>query len=412
LPDPRNHPLNEEQKLSIKGIPALAVVALGAALTVSACGSSSSKAAPKAQSPAAVSGSTAAPAGSTVSATVLVVGDFTSPIPFTVPEIVPTVKGALRGFPNVKVESCDSKGAPSAYLVCEHKALSDKVDAVVQGFNPSQDYSLLTKAGIPVLDTTDTVSPTSFPVSEAYSQYVSLGYGLASTGCTKLGTVYIDGSDFLPNLIKKGFTSKGGTEVARSAVAANAADLAPAIAKLTGAGAQCVAVSLAPAGAAQALTALKQSGKTLTIGGISAVFSAQVLQSLGALTNGLLVIDSQLNLADSSPGIVQVAADEKAESSSAPVTQQSISAWVGAKLVAAALPKVSGAVTPASLLAALNGLRNVDMDGVIKPWSSVGLDNPAYTREFNHYGINYKIQNGKPVPDGGFYDVGPILAAK
>ena len=84
---------------------------------------------------------------------------------------------------------------------------------------------------------------------------------------------------------------------------------------------------------------------------------------------------------------------------------------MGARL-AAALPKVSGAVTPAALTTALNGLRNVDMDGVIPAWSSIPLDNPAYSRLFAHYGINYKIVNGKPVRDGDFYGVGPILAAK
>jgi ABC-type branched-subunit amino acid transport system substrate-binding protein len=407
--------LNEEiaistLRVSKRRTQALAVAGLGAVLALSACGSSSSSASnDSTTTPASVSGGSSS---SSISAKILVVGDFTSSIPFTVPEIVPTVKGVLRGFPNVQIESCDSKGLPAAYIVCEHKAVSDHVAAVIQGFNPAQSDTVLTQTGIPILDTTDTTSATSFPVSEAYSQYVAMGYALASTGCTKLGILYLDGSDFLADLIKKGFVAKGGTEAARAAVAANAADLSPAVSKLTGAGAGCVAVSLAPAGAAQALTALKQSGKTLTIGGISAVFSAQVLSSLGSLTNGLLVVDSQLNLADPAPGIQQVAADEKAESSSAPVTQQSISAWVGARLVAAALPKIQGAVTASSMLAALNGLRNVDMDGVIQPYSAVGLSNPAYTRLFNHYGINYKIENGKPVPDGGFYDVGPILAAK
>lgn len=399
-----------------KRIHGLAVIGIGAALALSACGSSSSKAsgsssAAGSAAAGASSGGTAA-AGSSVTAKIMVIGDFTSTIPFTVPEIVPTVKGVLKSFPNATIETCDSKGTVGAYVTCEHKAVSDNVAAVIQGFVTAQDQSYLTKAKVPVLDTTSANEANGYPVSESFSLYTALGVGLAKTGCTKLGTIYLDGSGFLIDYIKQGFEASGGKEVARAPVAANAADLAPAVAKLTGAGAQCVAVSDTPTGAAQALTALKQSGKTLTIGGISAIFSQQLIDSLGSLTNGLLVVDSIQNPGDTSPGIQQVAADEHSQDSGAKVTEQAVTAWVSARLVAAALPAVQGAVTPTSMTTALDGLRNVDLDGVIPPWSSIPLTNPIFARIFNHYGINYVVQNGKPVKQGTFYDTSSILQAK
>lgn len=391
----------------------IAAVGIGVALVVSACGSSSSsssKASTTSAAGASAGTSGSAAAGSGANAKIMVMGDFTSTIPFTLPEIVPTVKGVLRNMPNVQIETCDTKGTPAAFVTCSRQAQSDKVAAVILGFSAgAADQSLLTKAKIPVLDTADSTSPNSYPVSQSFALYTALGVGLGKQGCSKLGIVYLDGSDFLVDYIKQGFESTGGKEVARAAVAANAADLAPAVSKLTGAGAECVAVSLTPSGAAQALTALKQSGKQLKIGGISAIFTGQLIQSLGALTNGLYVVDQELNPDDSAPGIQQVAADEHAADSSAKVTQQAVGAWVSAKLVQATIAKLQGTATAASFTTALDSLRNVDMDGVIQPWSTIPLNSKAFPRIFNHYGINYVIQNGKPVRQGDFYDIAPIL---
>jgi hypothetical protein len=382
-----------------KPIFAAMAVGIGAVLAVTACGSSSSKAAP--------SSSTTTPAGTTsISAKIMVAGDMSGQV-FTMPEIVPIVKGELRGWPNVHIETCDSKGTPSGALACEQQAVSDHVAAVIYGAgNITQNQAMLAKAGIPVIGESGTTSPDSFAVASANADFAAIGIGLANAGCTKLGSIYYDGASYLADLIKKGIESKGGAEVARSAVALNAADLAPAVAKITGAGASCVAVSLAPTAAAQVLTAIKQSGKALTAGSVSAVFSQQLINSLGAgLTNGLVVVDSQLNGADDNAGIAQIKSDIASQNSTDPVTENGIITWIGAKLVEAALPKVQGPVTAASLLVALNGLRNVDLLGVIHPWSSVELANPTYKRLFNHYGITYTVNGLKATKNGDFFDL-------
>jgi ABC-type branched-subunit amino acid transport system substrate-binding protein len=381
----------------------IVAVGLGAVTVLAACGSSSS-------SSAAPTSSSTGGSASAIQAKIMVAGDITSTFPFTTPEIVPTVKGVLRNLPGVQIVVCDSKGTQAGAQACELQAVQGHVAAVVSAAGYiAQNQAMLAKAGIPVIGTTDTTSADSFATTSFSALYVAQGVGLAKAGCTKVGTLFTDGQAPVADSIKQGVVSQGAQEVVRAAVPVNAADLAPSVAKITGAGADCVAVSLPPTAAAQVLTAIKQSGKTLTVAGISAVFSQQVIDSLGALTNGLLVVDSQLNQGDTSAAVQQVAADVKSESSTAPVTEFGIMAWVSAKLVAAALPKVQGAVTASSMLTALNGLRNVDLGGVIAPWSSVELNNQFYKRLFNHYGINYKIENGKAVRDGDFYDIGPIL---
>jgi len=389
-------------------MPLTALVVAGM-VSLAACSSSGDGSSPS-QAPAPAQ---AEAAGSPVSAKILVIGDFTSTIPFTLPEIVPMVKGVLRNFPNVSIETCDAKGATAAFLVCAQRAVTDQVAAVVLGFSAgAADMSVLTKANIPIVGNGDAHSPNSYPPAESFSQYVALGAGLAQTGCTKLGIVYLGGSDFLVDYIKTGFEGKGGQEVARASVATNAADLTPAVAKVTGAGAQCVAVSLTPAAAAQAFIALKQSGSSLTIGGISAIFSQQVLDSLKSLADGLIVVDVQLNATDNAPGLTSAANAMRSVDPKAPMTQQAVSAFIDAKLLAAALPKVSGTVTNTSLATALDGLRDVDMGGVIHPWSTIPVPSQTFSRIFNHYGINYKIQGGKSVRQGDFYDIGNLLAGK
>jgi len=397
-----------------KALTACAAMGAAALLTLSACGSSNDTATASGNDPG--TDSAAAPSGSpsSVTAKILVTGDFTSTIPFTLPEIVPMVKGVLKSFPGVKIETCDAKGTAPGFLACEQQAVVDKVSGFVAGFTGGgQDMSILTKAKIPIIGAGDAHSPNSYPTSESFSQYVALGAGLYHAGCTKLGIIYLDGSDFLVNYIKEGFEGLGGKEVARAAVAANAADLSPAVSKVIGAGAQCVAVSLTPTGAAQALTALKQSAAKVTIGGISAVFSQQVLDALGPLTDGLLVTDSQLNADDPAAGVQQAKATMQAVDPKAPLTEQALSAFADAKILAAAFSASSGDVDAAGLTKALNSLSNVDVDGVIPPWSSTTpLDSKTFSRIFNHYGITYKVENGKPVSQGTFYDISSLLTGK
>ncbi|GAA1970549.1 hypothetical protein GCM10009798_34140 [Nocardioides panacihumi] len=390
-----------------KALSAVAAIGATALLTLTACGSSDDG------SGTAGDAAGAGNSGGSASAKVLVVGDFTSTIPFTLPEIAPMVKGALKDLPDVKVETCDAKGTAPGFLACEQQAVVDKVAAVVLGFSGGgQDMSILTKAGIPAIGNGVANVKNSYPISESFSLYVALGAGLQQSGCSKLGIIYMDGSDALVDNIKNGFEGKGGKEVARAAVAANAADLSPAVAKVTEAGAECVAVSLPPAGGAQALTALRQSGKTVTVGGIAAVFSQQVLDALGPLADGLLVIDSKLSPADDAPGIQEAKATLQATDPKAPFTEQAVTAFVAAKIVHAALASATGDVDAKTFATALDGLRGVDMAGVIPAWSSEPLASKSFPQIFNHYGITYEIAGGKPVKKGDFYDTSDILIGK
>jgi ABC-type branched-subunit amino acid transport system substrate-binding protein len=252
--------------------------------------------------------------------------------------------------------------------------------------------------------------PNAFAMSNAGALYAGNGVALAKSGCKKMGILYLDGTDALVDFVKKGAESAGAKEVARAPIAANAPDLAPAISKLTGAGAQCVALSVIPSQVAQAVTAINQSGKKLTMAAVSAIVTPEVLDSLGDLANGILIVDGQQNGADkSSPGIKKVTKQIKAVDSSADITEVGLIDYISGRLIAAALKADPTATTPAALTTALNGLRDVPVEGIVHPISMVELTNPDYTRLFNHYGISYKIVKGVPTRQGDFFDISPIL---
>ena len=345
---------------------------------------------------------------------IMVAGDFTSSgLAYTTPEVVPAVKGAFRNHPNITVITCDTKSDTAASDACEQQAVQDKVAAVIVGFSRiGQDQSILTRAGIPVIGDAeaDSKATTAFSLANGNVEYYGIGIGLAEAGCKSYGTLYLDGTDVLANAIKAGAATKGLSEAARAAVAISAPDLAPAIAKLTAANVDCIALSVVPTQIVQAVTAIKQTGKSIRVGAVSAIFLSQVISALGSSLNGAISINQVRNVPDNAaPGGAMVQADMAAEDPKAPITQLAVIAWASAQLILDALPSIKGSVTASSLLTALNGLRNASTDGMTPPVSMTPLSNPLYARMFNPNAINYTIQNGQSTSSGGFYDLTPAL---
>ena len=329
---------------------------------------------------------------------VMVIGDETSTISFEVPEAVPAVQGALASLPNVEVLHCDSQGDANASLDCQQQAVDAGVAAVIGSFgNLGQDQSVLTEAGIPVIGGADADAPNSFSLSNGLASYAGLGVAAGEANCTKIATLYLDGAEFLANMVKSGAELVGATEVARSAIPQNTPDIAPAVAALTGSDADCIFLSITPTQAVQAVTALDQSGTEAQLIGVGAVFPQEVVDELGPLVEGLYTAEIALNPEDPDPVIDTIAADTAAFDDSAPVTTIGILSWTSAKLLMDALPSIDGDVTPESLTAALEGLQDAPAGGAIHPFNPVGTTNPMFSRFMNPWGLLYQIQGGVPV---------------
>jgi ABC-type branched-subunit amino acid transport system substrate-binding protein len=397
---------NVQNHLARKALP----VALAFTLAIAACGGDDKAASP---------GDSAVSTGPTTTIAtapfkVMVIGDLTSSaLAYTNPEIGPAAKAALAGLPNAQVEVCDSKGDAGSNQQCQQKAVSEGVAAVIQGFGAgAQDQKILTDAKIPDLGDSDTTSANSYAVTSAFALYAANGIGLAKAGCKKLGILYLEGSDALVDNVRDGAKSAGATEVARAAIPANAPDLSPAVSRLVNAGAECIALSVVPTQVVQAVTAVRQAGANLPMGGVAAIFTKDVLKSLGDAANGLLVVDSDANGADTSvPGIAQLGRDMKAIDSGAELTQLAAISWVSGRLIAAAAASIQGPITAATMATALDGLKDVDTMGVTAPITVKTRSNPNYARLINGFGISYKIDGGKPKREGDFYDLSSVIGS-
>ena len=344
---------------------------------------------------------------SSKSYTVMVIGGFTGLQSYSVPEIVPAVEGEFHSDKAVKVLSCDDQNATSAALACEHEAVADNVAAVVVGFgSAAYDESPLTTANIPVVGyaATSSTSPNSFALTGG--EYPAIGVGLSKAGCHRLGVLYIDGGGSLANVIVAAGKWKSVTE---AAVAIDSPDVSPAIAKLAEGHVQCIAMSVEPATVVQAMIAINQSGLKVKVGMTSALVTPQVLSSLGKQANGLISVDAQAEPDEKAPVVALIKKEMKAVDPKAPLTTAAITAWASARLIEDAAQSIKGSVTAASMLKALNGLRDASTDGAIPPFSSVPLPNPTYSRLFNHYGIDYVVENGVEKPLTGFYNLAPVL---
>jgi len=277
-------------------------------LTLAACASSSA-------SSKSASGTSS---GSTFK--VMIMGDFTSAV-LPVPETVPAVEAALKGVPGVQIVTCDSKGDPNAAIACEQTAVADKVAAVVNGFGyATEDTSVLNQAGIPTLGSASDTQPTTFDVAPANAEYTGLGVGAAEAGCKAAGILYLDGTSELANAIEAGLAFKGAKDVAGATVAINAPDLAPAVAKLLAAKADCIILSVSPTMVVQAMTAISQSGAHPQVLGVGAIFPKQIVTALGSLANGVITTGPSLDPADSAPIVGQIRAAMQAIDPGAQVT--------------------------------------------------------------------------------------------
>jgi hypothetical protein len=342
---------------------------------------------------------------------VMVAGSLSGSAAYVTPEIVAAVEGAYRNVKGAKVITCDDQQTSSGGLACEHTAVTDHVAAVIVGANSyvGQNESLLTQANIPAIGVTDATSPNSFAVESSAGLYAGIGVGLSKAGCKRLGILYLDGTDFLSNAIIGGAKWQSVTE---AAIPFNAPDLTPSIAKLAEAKVQCIAISVEPNTVIQAMIAIKQDNLKVKVAMVSALLDSQVLGALGKQANGIISIEGQVDPEVKSAAVSQITKDMAAVNRKEPVTTAAILAWASAKLVIDATAHVKGAVTAASLTKALNGLRNASTDGAIPPFSAVPLTNPAYVRFFNHYAIDYVIENGRPKALTSFYDLTSALDKK
>lgn len=346
--------------------------------------------------------------------TVMVIGDETSTISFAVPEAVPAVQGALTGLPNVEVLSCDSAGDANAAEDCQRQAVDAGVDIVIVSFGRvGQDAATLTASGIPMLGGGPANAASSFSTSSGLGAYAALGAAAGEAGCQQVATLYLDGAEFLADMVRTGVELQGAEEVARSGIPQNTPDIAPQVAALTGSDADCIVLSVTPTQVVQAMTALDQSGSDAQLIAADAVFPQDVIDELGDLAEGVIVSSVSLNANDDDPAVERARADLASVDPDASLTTVGLLSWASAQLILDALPQIDGEVTAESLTEGLRSLDDAPAGGVLHPvYLTTGIDNPLFANFYNPWALLYRVTDGRAERiSEDWFSLEPVLSA-
>lgn len=380
-----------------KSIVGVGVIA-GASL-LAACSSSGSTSGPSAGATGSATTSSSAPV------TVYVISQDTG-IDFSSPDVPPVVtntvaqinsSGGLAGH-QIHLVVCNDNATPTTAANCARGAVSAHAVAVVEGISLEGGTidPILQAAGIPVI--ASPVAPADYADPDAFLKdggtitlWGAEGELLAKTGCRKIGILY-DNSNASgatgPGIVKAGVEASGvATVVASEGVPEESPDLAPLVTTLEQAGADCIASTLTPDQQVDAIRAVNQSAKpNIRLGAIGPSLPEALASQLGQAAKGTLITNVMYL-----PGDPKAAGFNAVSKGVANVSGFSENAYEGLEILKAATQGMSGSLTAASMLHALETASNL-----IVPTAPHALDftDPStvkgYSREMNLYAIGYE----------------------
>jgi hypothetical protein len=321
----------------------------------------------------------------------------------TTADSTPAFEAAFQGT-NAKLITCDDKDTDAGNLICQHEAVQDHVAVILAAHQV--DETVADQAGIPVVGVTDGTTPVSFEISGAPALFAGMAVALYDKGCRKLGFVATEGAQIYETQVSK---AEPWQSVTTSFVPIAAPDLSAPVAKMSSAGVQCIAEVTLPAQIVQLVTAVHQANLSVPVIVPGIIVTPQIIQSLGALANGLLEVVSSPDPSFPSSAITAVTQKIKAYDPSAAVQQTELLGYVFAQIVLDAAAKVKGPVTASSMLTALADLRDANTDGIIPPISMIPRAPTNDRRDFDTNIQTYTIQNGHLTDPSGWLDVGSEL---
>jgi len=377
-------------------IPAL--VAAGLLLSACSAGGSSSTGSTgsSAGSNSTGSSATGAPATSGSTIAIGVIAPATGPVAY--PDIEGAASGAVRelnssggidGHP-VKLDFCDTAFNPNQEQSCARQMVADQVIATAGDFTPASEpqvIQILSAAGIPSIGTwtfssAGTSSPYSYPFldNNFFNNAAQVDWGMQAGG-KRVAEVRVDipststWGTFVGNAVKY----LGGTLTTSIAVPATATDLASQAAAVLDSKPDVVNINLSDSALVSLVNNMDQLGYTGKFVTTSGTPTEADLKSLGTRANQVLFVSPfpPPSAASQISGINQfveaMAAESKAGGSDAPVSTEYVRAEaLNAYVAVMAIAKVADgakAVDAKSLQTALATASNVDLGGLIPPWT-------------------------------------------
>lgn len=326
--------------------------------------------------------------------------DFSSPdVPPVATNTVAQINssGGLAGH-QIHLVVCNDNATPTTAANCARGAVAAHAVAVVEGISLEGGTidPILQAAGIPVI--ASPVAPADYADPDAFLKdggtitlWGAEGELLAKTGCRKIGILY-DNSNASgatgPGIVKAGVEASGlATVVASEGVPEESPDLQPLVTTLEQAGADCIASTLTPDQQVDAIRAVNQSAKpNVRLGAIGPSLPEALASQLGQAAKGTLITNVMYL-----PGDPKAAGFNAVSKGVANVSGFSENAYEGLEILKAATQGMSGSLTAASMLHALETASNLTV-----PTAPHALDftDPShvtgYSREMNLYAIGYE----------------------
>jgi ABC-type branched-subunit amino acid transport system substrate-binding protein len=314
----------------------------------------------------------------------------------------------------LQAEVCDTRGDANGETDCARKMVDDGVVATLNDLtynNPAGVVDILENAGIPRIgvggtDISEFGSSVSYPVSAGViAAYLGTAVGFKQDGAKDVCLIRTDaptGATF-KGFLQPSFTAIGIDIICDVAVATGATDYAPYIAELQREDPDAVLISHSDSVTTQLIGAMQQLNAKLPLGGNPGSFTPETLKKYSDITKGTVLADSfpypsQANVKNF-PGLKQYFADMKASGksslSTANLKTTYFSPWIST-LAFVEVTKNLDSFTPATVVEALKTAQNVDLLGLIPPWTPSTPGFSVFTSSSNHY-VYVSRFNGKTV---------------
>ena len=322
--------------------------------------------------------------------------------------------GAGTNHARLEADVCDSKGDANGEVACARQMVDDGVVATLNDLtfnNPAGVVDVLTQAAIPRIGVGGTSisefqSSFSYPISAGViAAYIGTAVGFKQDKDAKSCLVRTDaptGATFRAFLTPM-FSAVGVDIVCDVSVATGATDYAPYIAEVQREDPDAMLISHTDSVTTQLIGAMAQLNAKIPMGGNPGSFKLETLRKYKDITKGTVLSESfpypaQVNVKNF-PGLRQYFADMKASGkqslSAANLKTSDFSPWM-ATLGFVNVTKALDSFTPATVVEALKGAKDVDLLGLTPPWTPSTPGFSVFTSSSNHY-VYVSRFNGKDV---------------
>ena len=291
-------------------------------------------------------------------------------------------RGGLAGK-KIVLDLCDSKGDPNTETNCARQMVSDGVVATLDDwavFNPAATEKILADAGIAriginLVDLSEFSSPVSFPLtSDPLGGGTAESVGLVQAGRKKVAIVIVQtpSAPVIVSIIQPAVKAAGGEIVTTVQLPPGTTDYSQYVAAAKKDGAEGFVLGLDAPSTIQFMSAMQQLNDTTQLALPGKVLSLDDLKKYSSLTKKAVLADAFPNATSSPkqfPFIKQYRKDMKAGGLDLnKLDSEGVGAW-GSLLGLVTIMKGATTVDAASTLAAVKKATDIDMQGLIPPWS-------------------------------------------